>query len=351
LTTTGRILVVEDEVVIAMEIESVLQQMGYEVLGPVMTGQDAIAIAAEKRPDLILMDIRLKGDIDGISAADHIYHLYKIPVIFLTAHSDPKTVDKAIATHPFGYLIKPFRKNELYTSIEIALYKHRAFFAEQELKRELFKATVIDHITQYDIFNKALAINGYIELIGQDLPPDSPDQEYVKKAGDLVRHIRNRIRFEGEYSRIGHKTEAWQDIGHLVRSATDAVPLKSIVVENTTGPLEIFADPLFSQVFSHLFENAVRHGGHVDRITITFREEGDRGVLIIEDNGTGIPEPVKKGLFSHNIQFGGGKGLFLVQEILEISGMTITETGMPGVGARFEITVPCLQYRRKVREA
>jgi len=100
---TGRILVVEDEVVIAMEIESVLQQMGYEVLGPVMTGQDAIALTAEKRPDLILMDIRLKGDIDGISAADHIYHLYKIPVIFLTAHSDPKTVDKAIATHPFGY--------------------------------------------------------------------------------------------------------------------------------------------------------------------------------------------------------------------------------------------------------
>jgi signal transduction histidine kinase len=346
----GRILVVEDEVVIAMEIESVLQQMGYEVIGPVMTGQDAIVMTAEKRPDLILMDIRLKGDLDGISTAEHIYHLYRIPVIFLTAHSDPKTVDKAIATHPFGYLIKPFRKNELYTSIEIALYKHRAFFAEQELKRELFKATVIDHITQYDIFNKALAINGYIELIGQDLPPDSPDQEYVKKAGDLVRHIRNRIRFEGEYSKLGHKTEEWQDIGHLIRSAADAVPLKNIIVENVTDPLEIFADPLFSQVFYHLFENALRHGGHVNHIKISLQEEGDHGILVIDDNGEGIPEPQKKALFSHNIQYGGGKGLFLVQEILEISGMTIAETGMPGVGARFEITVPGLQYRRKFRE-
>ena len=129
------------------------------------------------------------------------------------------------------------------------------------------------------------------------------------------------------------------------------MPLKNVVVENTAEPLEIFADPLFSQVFSHLFENAVRHGGHVDHISITFREKGDHGVLVIEDNGTGIPEPVKKGLFSHNIQFGGGKGLFLVQEILEISGMTIAETGTPGAGARFEITVPGLQFRRKDREA
>jgi len=75
------------------------------------------------------------------------------------------------------------------------------------------------------------------------------------------------------------------------------------------------------------------------------------GFLSSKITGQGIPEPVKKGLFSHNIQFGGGKGLFLVQEILEISGMTITETGTPGAGARFEIAVPGLQYRRKVREA
>jgi len=344
---TGRILVVEDEVVIAMEIESVLQQMGYEVIGPVMTGQDAIDLVIEKRPDLILMDIRLKGDIDGITAAEQIYRLYKVPVIFLTAHSDPKTVEKAIATHPFGYLIKPFRKNELYTSIEIALYKHRAFFAEQELKRELFKATVIDHVTQYDIFNKALAIHGYIELIGQDLPSDSPDQEYVKKILDLVQHIRNRIRFEGEYSRLGHKTEEWQDVGQLVRAASGAAPLKNIHVENTTGSLEIFADPLFSQIFFHLFENSARHGSRVDRIQVAFREEMDHGTLIIEDNGQGIPEPVKKSLFSHNVQFGSGKGLFLVQEILEISGMTIAETGMPGSGARFEIIIPAMQYRKK----
>lgn len=344
---TNRIFIVEDEVVIAMEIESVLQQLGYLVAGSAATGEDAIALAAEMRPDLILMDIRLKGEMDGITAADRIYRLYKIPVIFLTAHSDPKTLEKAIAVHPFGYLIKPFRKNELYTAIEIALYKHRALFAEQELKRALFKENVIDHITQYDIFNKTLAITGYLELISRDATPADLGNEYIRKIQDLVQHIRNRIHFEEEYSRLGQKSAEWQDVALMISAAADAKLPAQLTVKNEAGTLEIYADPLFSQIFIHLFENSSRHGRTVDRIRVTFQTRDGYGTISIEDNGVGIPEEVKKGLFSHDIKYGCGKGLFLVQEILQISGMTISETGVPGSGARFEIAIPEGQYRQK----
>lgn len=344
---TNRIFIVEDEVVIAMEIESVLQQLGYQVAGSAMSGEDAIVQAAETRPDLILMDIRLKGELDGITAADRIYRFYKIPVIFLTAHSDEKTLEKAIAVHPFGYLIKPFRKNELYTAIEIALYKHRALVAEQELKRALFKENVIDHITQYDIFNKTLAITGFLELLNRDASQADPGREYLKKIQDLVQHIRNRIRFEEEYSRLGQKSAEWQGVAPMIRAAADAELPAQVTVENDVGTLEIFADPLFSLVFAHLFENSRRHGRTVDRIRVTFQARDGDGVLSIEDNGFGIPEEVKTGLFSHDTPYGCGKGLYLVQEILQISGMTVSETGVPGTGARFEIVIPKGQYRQK----
>ena len=93
--------------------------------GTVSTAEDAIRMAGEVHPDLILMDIRIQGEKDGISAAEEINGLYHIPIVYLTAHSDEKTLERAMKTQPYGYLIKPFRDRELYTTIEIALYKHR----------------------------------------------------------------------------------------------------------------------------------------------------------------------------------------------------------------------------------
>jgi len=131
-----RILVVEDEVIVAMTIEDTLTKLGYEVVGSVTNGPDAIQKAGETRPDLILMDIRLKGDMDGIEAAQRIEALYGLPVIYLTAHSDQATLSRAIATQPYGYLIKPFRERELYTNIEMALHKHRVLKKTREIAGE-----------------------------------------------------------------------------------------------------------------------------------------------------------------------------------------------------------------------
>lgn len=121
----SRILVVEDEMIVAMAIKKSLKNLGYDVVGHTTRGEDAILKAGELRPDLILMDIRLKGEMDGIDAAGRIKSLYDIPVIFLTAHSDLDTMQRAIKAEPAGYLVKPFNERELHTNIEMSLYKSR----------------------------------------------------------------------------------------------------------------------------------------------------------------------------------------------------------------------------------
>jgi CheY-like chemotaxis protein len=342
-----KILIVEDEIVIAMEIESLLEQLGYEVVGQVTRGEDAVDLTARHRPDLILMDIRLNGRMDGITAAEKIFRLYKIPVVFLTAHSDPATLERAMSVQPYGYLLKPFRKNDLYTSIEIALYKHRALSAEQELKRELFKLHIIDHVTQYDIYNKILALSGFLGLLEMDLPADKKTGESLANIKAILKSITSQIKFEENYQKLGKKSEEWHSISRLVDSARHAVLPASIMVEDLTGDPSIYADPLIMQVFPHIFDNSAKHGRNVTWIRVSCLESEASATLIIEDDGVGIGPEQKPHLFSRDLLQSKGKGLFLVQEILDISGMTIQETGEPGKGARFEIAIPRNQYRVK----
>jgi PAS domain S-box-containing protein len=119
-----KILVVEDEFVTGSEIRSRLTEMGYDVPKVVATGEDAIRMAGEFNPDIVVMDITLKGEMNGIQAADQIRTRYGIPIVYLTAHSDDATIKKAIITEPFGYLIKPLEERAFKTTIQMALYKH-----------------------------------------------------------------------------------------------------------------------------------------------------------------------------------------------------------------------------------
>ncbi|HYG33376.1 MAG TPA: response regulator [Clostridia bacterium] len=120
------ILVVEDETITAMDIEQSLRRKGYSVPGIACTGPEAIALAREFRPHLVLMDIRLKGEMDGITAARQIREEFNIPVVFLTAYADCATLQRAKSAEPFAYLLKPFEEAVLSTTIEIALHKHDA---------------------------------------------------------------------------------------------------------------------------------------------------------------------------------------------------------------------------------
>jgi Response regulator containing CheY-like receiver, AAA-type ATPase, and DNA-binding domains len=120
----ARVLIVEDEFAVAMELEDRLENLGYDVVGHELRGREAIERAQETTPDLVLMDIRLDGRMDGIDAAQEIRTKLHVPVVFVTAYSDDETLKRAKETAPFGYVIKPFEERELYAAIEVALSTH-----------------------------------------------------------------------------------------------------------------------------------------------------------------------------------------------------------------------------------
>ncbi|HRN40448.1 MAG TPA: response regulator [Vicingus sp.] len=129
----NNILVVEDESIVSKDIQQSLKKLGYNIVGAASTGEKAIEIANETKPDLVLMDIMLKGEMSGIETAEKIKETLSIPVIYLTAYADENTLAKAKVTEPYGYIIKPFKEIDLHTSIEMALYKHGK---EQEIVKE-----------------------------------------------------------------------------------------------------------------------------------------------------------------------------------------------------------------------
>jgi DNA-binding LytR/AlgR family response regulator len=128
-----KILVTEDESIVRKDIVTRLEKLGYNVVGTADTGQGAIDSARENSPDLALMDIMLKGDMTGIEAAAEIKTFLDIPIIFLTAYSDDKTLAKAKVTEPHGYLLKPFKEIDVKRTIELAIHKHKG---ESEVKKE-----------------------------------------------------------------------------------------------------------------------------------------------------------------------------------------------------------------------
>ena len=120
-----RIFIVEDESIVAKDIQNSLVKLGYEVIGIANNGKEAIEKIIETMPDLILMDIMIKGDLTGIDVSDRIKEKTKIPVIFLTAYADEGTLSKAKVTEPYGYILKPFKEIDLHSTIEMAVYKHQ----------------------------------------------------------------------------------------------------------------------------------------------------------------------------------------------------------------------------------
>ncbi|WP_052318163.1 two-component system response regulator [Spirochaeta africana] len=123
IDTKARLMIVEDEKIIALDLQRRLEKYGYEVTGLSNDGSEAVTMAEKDQPDLILMDIMLNGETDGVQAATRIFHDYQIPIIFLTAYADQRTLERAKEAQPFGYVLKPFKERELYSTIDIALYK------------------------------------------------------------------------------------------------------------------------------------------------------------------------------------------------------------------------------------
>lgn len=133
-----KILVVEDEIIVAVNLGQKLKKLGYELVGITSSGEEAIQKAEENHPDLVLMDINIEGNLDGIETAEVLRNRFHTPVIYLTAYADENTLDRAKKTQPLGYIVKPFESDQLRSSIEVALYKNeieqRSKQTEEKLK-------------------------------------------------------------------------------------------------------------------------------------------------------------------------------------------------------------------------
>lgn len=171
----ANILVVEDESIVSKDIQLSLKKLGYNVVGSATTGEKAIELALSLKPDLILMDIMLKGEINGIRATKRIQTRANIPVIYLTAYADENTLERAKVTQPFGYIIKPFKEIDLQTSIEMALYK---FKKEQEI--------LDDRDRLYSIVNNESVDFIFVKSNTQLIKLQAKDVLYIEALKDYV---------------------------------------------------------------------------------------------------------------------------------------------------------------------
>ena len=190
-----RILIVEDEEIVAADISEYLQQMGYLAVGQAASGEQAIGLAGELRPDLVLMDIRLEGKMDGVVAAKEIRQRFHIPSVFLSAYSEEATIQRAKLAEPFGYILKPFEGRELRATIEMALYKHRSEealrkseahlkFALETTETGAWELDLLDHQMERTLahdrifgYETLLTSWSYERFLGHVLPEDRPEME------------------------------------------------------------------------------------------------------------------------------------------------------------------------------
>lgn len=219
--------------------------------------------------------------------------------------------------------------------------------AEKSLLSANTKLGLLSGITRHDILNQIRALSMISALLKENMGEDGKAEQPLRIMDNVIATMEDQITFTREYETLGSKTAKWMNVGSLVTEVAEGTAFRHIITEITTGSLEVFADPLLKRVIFNLFDNAVRHGETVTRMTVSFREENGGGLLIFEDDGCGVPENMKEKIFWKKTGKNTGYGLFLVQEILSITGMTIRETGTKGVGARFEIGVPEGDYRFK----
>ncbi|HXX55803.1 MAG TPA: PAS domain S-box protein [Methanoregula sp.] len=217
---------------------------------------------------------------------------------------------------------------------------------EETLQRANRKLNLLSTITRHDINNKLHALNGYIELVHANVAADPPLQEYFSRITDASDQIATMIQFTKEYKDIGIRASVWQELRSLVDEAgRDALPGRVSIRNELPSGAEIFADPLIVKVFFNLIDNAQRHGGKITTIRFSFSASDHAGTIVCEDDGDGVVLTDKERIFDRGFGKNTGFGLAISREILDITGITIRETGEPGKGARFEMTVPREAYR------
>ena len=217
--------------------------------------------------------------------------------------------------------------------------------AEEAINLANQKLQLLSEITRHDILNQLTALRTCL-LMADDVEKDAEKRDLIQKEQQIAATIEAQIQFTKDYQTVGIKAPAWHNVRESLMRSVRSIPILNVKVEIERADFEILADPLFDKVFSNLIDNSLRHGGaKMDLIRFSCRVNEERLVCSYEDNGVGILPDDKPLVFNRGFGKHTGLGMFLTKEILAITGITITENGEFGNGARFEITVPKGAYR------
>ena len=220
---------------------------------------------------------------------------------------------------------------------------HRYRAALREANKKL---NILSSLTRHDVLNQVQVLVSYSELLEEITPKEAHGHEYIKKLFETAERIYRQISFTHDYQDLGVKAPQWQKVEAACAEGALAIDSRLMQISCMTGPLEVYADAMFVKVFYNLLDNAVRHGVSVTEIHVSFTEGADgSGTLLVADNGVGVPESQKKRIFERGVGSNTGLGLFIIGEVLGITGCSITEIGTEGEGASFSIYIPAGAWR------
>jgi two-component system, cell cycle sensor histidine kinase and response regulator CckA len=319
----AQILIVEDERIVAGDLRSRLRRMGYRVCGIASNGTDAIRLADEHHPDLVLMDIRLDGTMDGIQAADTIKRTHNLPIIYLSAYADQSTVERAKVTEPFGYLLKPFEDSELRTTIEMALYKRSMEEERHVLEAQLLQAQKMESIgtlvvgLAHNLNNILAIVMGYASRLERS--PDDPtkvmqsvtaiNQAVRRGAGLIQQLIGVTTKSNLQYSTV----DVNAILEDLIRMVIEVFP-KTVTFEQHLDPFHPKVSAEQNQLHQALLNtllnarDAMPQGGTITISTQTVSSASLRGKfpnlqespyvrIAISDTGEGMDEETLQHIF------------------------------------------------------
>ncbi|MEG4837362.1 ATP-binding protein [Microcoleus sp. B9-D4] len=401
-----QILVVEDEVIVAQDIAGRLKKLGYVVTATVSSGEEAIQKARENPPDLVLMDIVLKGDMDGVTAAEKIRTNMNVPTVFLTAYADDKTLQRAKITDPFGYIIKPFQQNDLRVAIEIAMHRHEI---ETKMRESLKAAEAV----RESVEEKSHRQNQYISMAAHELR--NPLNAILISA-ELLELDRTRSRDESQVRTLRLVHSATQKMNQLIddmlfmgraesgQLKCNPLPINLIeFCQNLLDQLQLgneakhkltlipsdvtsamLDQQLLHGIISNLIVNAIKYSPNGGQVTLELEcrqaGEGDKEpifclspqclfpnsqvtninstllIMRIRDEGIGIPEAEVGKIFEMFYRCkntgkikGNGLGLTIVKKAVELQGGAIACESKMGVGTTFTVTLPYIALSCKTQ--
>ncbi|MFV0347337.1 MAG: response regulator [Halodesulfovibrio sp.] len=371
------ILVVDDEQIVALDIKRTLERLGYAVPAIVADGETSIVKASELRPSLVLMDIRLKGEMDGIQAASIISGKLNIPVIYLTAYSDEATLERAKVSNPFGFLIKPFEERELHSTIEIAMLKHRSERNLDEARRRaeqdnLAKSGYFADMS-HEIRNSLNGIVGMTDL-ALDTDLSTEQREYLSTVLDSAEHLLSILNDVLDISRIEARKLSLTErpfelsacVSKAVRTVRPDAEKKGLQLEWHIAPdvpKAMVGDAgRLQQILLNLLGNAIKFtaSGGISVEVNTVQDVAGPAIphapgrlrtlqllFSVRDTGMGIPEDRQTSIFERyrqvdrdgpQDQVGSGLGLAICKELIELMEGAIWVRSRVDHGSTFYFT-------------